>query len=119
MSEPAETILLVEDEPAIRRLMSLSLTRAGYRVLEAPNGREAIRIFGAEGATIDVLLTDIRLPYIDGQELIERLRERRRTLKVLAFSASPLNAPPDGVPFLTKPFSREDLLGAVRDVLDG
>jgi CheY-like chemotaxis protein len=76
-------------------------------------GREALKLFGPE---IDLLLTDMRLPYLGGRELIEHLRDRRRTLKVLAFSGYPLNAP-EGVPFLHKPFGGQELLRAVEEVL--
>jgi CheY-like chemotaxis protein len=108
-----ETILLVEDEPAIRRLMTIALQRAGYRVVEARNGTEALTAFAPD---VDLLLTDIRLPYLNGNEVIARLRARRQTLKVLAFSGYPMNAP-DGVPFLQKPFVRDELLRAVAAAL--
>lgn len=111
---PAETVLLVEDEPAIRRLIATSLERAGYRVIEARHGREALELFDD---SIDLLLTDVRLPHVDGHELVRRLREKRPELRVLAISGYPLNAPTEGV-FLAKPFPREVLLKAVRDVLD-
>ncbi len=114
MSLGHETILLVEDEPAIRRLIAGALERAGYCVLEARHGREALERFDD---SIDLLLADMRLPHIGGHELIVRLREQRPTLKVLTISGYPLNAPPD-LPFLAKPFQREELLKAVRDVLD-
>jgi len=109
----SETILLVEDEPAIRRLMTIALEAAGYGVIEARNGTEALRLFSPR---IDLLLTDMRLPSLKGEELIARLRQRRRTLRVLAFSGFSLNAP-QGVPFLQKPFAREALLHAVEEVL--
>ncbi len=114
MSFGHETILLVEDDPAIRRLMSGALERAGYHVREARHGLEALKRFDD---SIDLLLADIRLPHLKGNELIVRLREQRPTLKVLTISGYPLNAPVD-VPFLAKPFQREELLKAVRDVLD-
>ena len=108
-----ETILLVEDEPAIRRLMTIALEGAGYGVIEARNGTEALKLFSPR---IDLLLTDMRLPYLKGEELIARLRQRRQTLRVLAFSGFSLNAP-QGVPFLQKPFGRAGLLHAVEEVL--
>jgi DNA-binding response OmpR family regulator len=110
------TILLVEDEPAIRQLIATALTVTGYRVSEARNGKEALDVFDAAEPTIDLLLTDIRLPYMDGRQLIEQLRVRRSALKVLAFSGYAPN-PPEDVDFLAKPFSRDVLLGAVRDAL--
>ena len=118
-SEPHETILLVEDEPAVRQLFSLALTRAGYRVHEARNGQEAITVFDQHGDSIDLLLTDMRMPFMGGAELARQLRSRRRTLKLLCISGyvggSDLEFSED---FLAKPFSRDELLKKVREVLD-
>ena len=114
-----ETILLVEDEPAVRQLFAHALSRAGYRVYEARNGEEAIKVFDQHGENIDMLLTDMRMPYMGGAELAHHLRERRRTLKLLCISGYPGNVDPEaGIEFLAKPFSRDELLKKVRDVLD-
>jgi two-component system cell cycle sensor histidine kinase/response regulator CckA len=114
-----ETILLVEDEPAVRQLFAQALTRAGYAVYEARNGQEAIRLFDEHGGEIDLLLTDMRMPYMGGAELAHHLRGRRRALKLLCISGYPGSLDPDlAVDFLAKPFSRDDLLKKVRDVLD-
>jgi two-component system, cell cycle sensor histidine kinase and response regulator CckA len=114
-----ETILLVEDEPAVRQLFAQALARAGYSVYEARNGQEAIKIFDEHGDSIDLLLTDMRMPYMGGAELAHNLRGRRRTLKLLCISGYPGNLDADlAVDFLAKPFSREDLLKKVREVLD-
>jgi DNA-binding response OmpR family regulator len=109
-----ETILLVEDEPAIRQLIAASLERSGYRVLQARTGREALECFDD---TVDLLLTDMRLPHLGGAGLIQQLRAQRRTLKIISISGFALNQPPADVPFLAKPFTREDLLKTVRAVL--
>ena len=114
-----ETILLVEDEPAVRQLFAQALTRAGYRVYEARNGQEALKVFDQHGESVDLLLTDMRMPFMGGAELAEQLRARRQTLKLLCVSgysggaASELTSD-----FLAKPFSRDDLLKKVREVLD-
>jgi len=114
-----ETILLVEDEPTVRQLFAHALTRAGYAVYEARNGQEAIKLFDAHGDQIDLLLTDMRMPYMGGAELAHHLRGRRRTLKLLCISGYPGNLDTDlSVDFLAKPFSRDDLLKKVREVLD-
>lgn len=120
MTENAlETILLVEDEPAVRQLFAQALTRAGYSVHEARNGQEAIKLFDQHGDTIDMLLTDMRMPYMNGAELAHHLRGRRRTLKLLCISGYPGNLDSElAIDFLAKPFSREDLLKKVREVLD-
>jgi two-component system cell cycle sensor histidine kinase/response regulator CckA len=110
------TILLVEDEPAIRQLMATALERAGYRVVQAKNGAEALKRFDE---TVDLLLTDLRMPYVSGNALIAELRQRRHSLKVLAFSAFPAEPLGPGVAFLSKPFLHADLLRAVESVLKG
>ena len=114
-----ETILLVEDEPAVRQLFAQALIRAGYAVYEARNGQEAMKVFDEHGDAIDMLLTDVRMPYMGGAELAHHLRGRRRTLKLLCISGYPGSLDPDlAVDFLAKPFSRDELLRKVREVLD-
>ena len=114
-----ETILLVEDEPAVRELFAAALNRAGYAVYEARNGQEAMKIFDKHGDKVDLLLTDMRMPYMGGAELAHQLRARRRTLKLLCISGYPGNLDEDlAVDFLAKPFSRDDLLRKVREVLN-
>jgi CheY-like chemotaxis protein len=117
--EQRETILLVEDEPAVRQLFSLALSRAGYRVHEARNGQEAMKMFDQHGEAIDLLLTDMRMPFMGGAELAAQLRTRRKTLKLLCISgyvgATETEFAED---FLAKPFSRDELLTKVREVLD-
>jgi two-component system, cell cycle sensor histidine kinase and response regulator CckA len=118
-ADTRETILLVEDEPAVRQLFALALTRAGYRVYEARNGQEAIKTFDQYGDRIDLLLTDMRMPYMGGGELAQHLRARRKTLKLICISGYPGTADFDlTTDFLAKPFSRDDLLAKVREVLD-
>lgn len=118
-SQGHETILLVEDEPAVRQLFAQALIRAGYRVFEARNGQEAMKVFDQHGDTIDLLLTDLRMPYMGGTELVQHLRARRSTLKLIWVSGYPSAGDDDlTTDFLSKPFSREDLLAKVREVLD-
>jgi two-component system, cell cycle sensor histidine kinase and response regulator CckA len=114
-----ETILLVEDEPAVRQLFSQALMRAGYRVHEARNGNEAMKLFEQHGDSVDLVLTDMRMPFMGGADLARQLRSRRQTLKLLCISGYPggtdLEFSDD---FLAKPFSRDELLAKVREVLD-
>ena len=114
-----ETILLVEDEPAVRQLFSVALAKAGYRVYEARNGQEALKLFDQHGESVDLLLTDLRMPFMGGVELARQLRTRRRTLKLLCISGyaggTELEVAGD---FLAKPFSRDELLAKVREILD-
>ena len=118
-AEQRETILLVEDEPAVRQLFSLALNRAGYRVYEARNGQEAMKMFDQHGESVDLLLTDMRMPFMGGAELVRHLRSRRKTLKLLCISGYAGTSEPEfGEAFLAKPFSRDELLAKVREVLD-
>jgi two-component system cell cycle sensor histidine kinase/response regulator CckA len=117
--EQRETILLVEDEPAVRQLFSLALNRAGYRVHEARNGQEAMKMFDQHGESVDLLLTDMRMPFMGGADLARHLRARRKTLKLLCISGyAGTNETEFGDAFLAKPFSRDELLAKVREVLD-
>jgi two-component system cell cycle sensor histidine kinase/response regulator CckA len=118
-TDARETILLVEDEPAVRQLFAQALVRAGYRVHEARNGQEAMKLFDQYGDTIDLLLTDLRMPYMGGAELAQQLRAKRKTLKLICVSGYPGGTDDDtAADFLAKPFSRDDLLAKVREVLD-
>ena len=114
-----ETILLVEDEPAVRQLFSQALMRAGYRVHEARNGNEAMRLFEQHGDSVDLVLTDMRMPFMGGAELARHLRARRKTLKLLCISGYPGGSDLEfSEDFLAKPFSRDELLAKVREILD-
>jgi two-component system, cell cycle sensor histidine kinase and response regulator CckA len=114
-----EAILLVEDEPAVRQLFAQALLRAGYRVYEARNGQEAMKVFDQHGDAIDLLLTDLRMPYMGGVELAQHLRARRKTLKLICVSGYPGGSESELTgDFLAKPFSRDSLLSKVREVLD-
>ena len=116
---PRETILLVEDEPAVRQLFSQALMRAGYRVHEARNGNEAMKLFEQHGDSVDLVLTDMRMPFMGGADLARQLRSRRQTLKLLCISGYPGGADLEfSNDFLAKPFSRDELLAKVREVLD-
>jgi CheY-like chemotaxis protein len=116
---PKESIMLVEDEPAVRQLFAQALVRAGYRVHEARNGQEAMKLFEQHGDAVDLLLTDVRMPYMGGLELARQLRTRRVTLKLLCISGYPGSSETElSEDFLAKPFSRDDLLKKVREVLD-
>jgi CheY-like chemotaxis protein len=120
----SETILLVEDEPAVRGLASRILEKQGYRVLSAQHGREAMDIASSETGKIDLVLTDVVMPGMNGRGLVERLAGIRPTMKSLYMSGytdddiirrgfiEPSKS------FLQKPFTSEALLQTVRKVLD-
>jgi two-component system, cell cycle sensor histidine kinase and response regulator CckA len=117
-----ETILLVEDEPALRRAATRVLARSGYTVVAACDGREALELLEHDDRP-DLIVTDVVMPRLGGNELIRELRQRGRHLRVLFTSGYPgradgLEALEPGFPFLTKPWTIPELLGAVRDALD-
>ena len=112
----AATILLADDEPAIRTLIEAALQSEGYRVLPARNGSEALKVFEERGADIDMVITDMRMPYIGGSDLIATLQARNATLKWLCITGYAANSSL-GLPLLLKPFSRHDLLRTVREIL--
>ena len=119
-----ETILVVEDDDAVRVLVATSLERAGYTVLAAADGRDALPIIERQPGPIHLLLTDVVLPAMSGQELAEHARASRPDMRVLFMSGYTPNAVvhhgvlDEGVNYLAKPFSRGELLGQVRAVLD-
>jgi PAS domain S-box-containing protein len=119
-----ETILLVEDERAVRRMLRGALSAAGYRVWEAGNGAEAIRQCGADLGSIDLLVTDIVMPVMNGLRLAEELRDRRPSLKVVFMSghseeviSGQIGSDPSP-DILQKPLLPEVLVRKVREVLD-
>jgi signal transduction histidine kinase/ActR/RegA family two-component response regulator len=127
-SEGHETILLVEDEPAVRVLAREVLSLNGYRVLAAAGADEAHRLCagrGDEADAIDLLITDVVMPGTSGRELAEALLAQRPGLRVLYISGYTADAIVrhgilhESLPFLSKPFSPQALTRKVREVLDG
>jgi two-component system, cell cycle sensor histidine kinase and response regulator CckA len=117
------TILLAEDEAGVRSLVRLVLTRAGFRVLEAADGSEALRLFETHAERIDLVVTDLLMPGVTGQVLHERIHAVRPALPVVFMSGYTDPLPGQeltaGVPFLHKPFHPNELLAMVRAALSG
>jgi two-component system cell cycle sensor histidine kinase/response regulator CckA len=113
-----ETILLVEDEEGVRRVIETMLKRRGYNVLCSATSTEAIALAEAYDGVIDLLVTDIVMPAMSGRNLAERLIARRPGMKVLFVSGygDQTNLPAGGW-FLQKPFSTEELAAKIREVL--
>jgi signal transduction histidine kinase len=124
MPAGTETVLLVEDEEAVRLLTRRILERAGYRVFDAANAEQAEALFERHGSVFNLLVTDVIMPGASGPRLFERLARQRPDLKVLYVSGYTGDtivhqgelAP--GVEFLRKPFTADALNRRVREVLD-
>jgi CheY-like chemotaxis protein len=121
-----ETILLVEDEVALRGLTKIILQRFGYRVLEAESGVAALSVWEEHGPQIDMLLTDMVMPDgLTGRELAKQLRARKPDLKVIYTSGYSMDSDGttfrarDASKFLQKPYQSQKLAQVVRDCLDG
>ena len=120
-----ETVLFVEDEPTVREAAIDILDFLGYRVLQAPNGIEALAIAEEHGGAIDLLLTDVVMPGMTGHDLAKRLLKRNPTLKVLFSSGYTSDVIvdhgvlADGVNFIGKPYTPHALANKLREVLDG
>ena len=119
-----ETVLIVEDEEIVRALASRVLTSQGYVVLEARNGREALALVEQSPDRVDLVLTDVVMPEMGGQQLVEQLHEALPEARIIYMSgyaegdklqASIRNSP---YPFLQKPFSPDSLCLRVREALD-
>ncbi len=111
-----ETVLLVEDDEAVRRLTRQVLIGKGYTVLEADNGETALRVAAGHGAQIDLLVTDVVMPKMDGHELHARLLALRPGLQVV-FMSGFSDVEIGESPFIAKPFAGVRLLRTVREAL--
>ncbi len=120
-----ETVLLVEDEPLVREIAKSALSDQGYLVLEAEHGEVALRAASAHDGEIALVLTDVVMPKMGGRELVEQLRKVRPAIRVLymsgytAASIDEQDVVEPGTSFLRKPFALAEMLGKVREALDG
>ena len=119
-----ETILLVEDDESICELTRRVLARCGYRLLVAHDGLEAERVAAQHQGPIDLLLTDLAMPRMDGKTLARRLSETRPGLKIMLMSGyagaapGPRGGQVEGMTFIQKPFRPQDLVQKVRALLE-
>jgi CheY-like chemotaxis protein len=123
MTNPRETILLVDDEEIVLRFSARVLTKEGFRVLSARSGHDALETAQVINNAIDLLVTDVMMPGMNGCQLAETLLARRRSLRVLLMSgyaenvlATNVGLVP-GAAFLSKPFKPKALVTKVREVL--
>ena len=119
-----KTILLVEDSEQVRNIVCSILERQGYRVFNAANGAEAIELVALQKVSVDLLLTDVVMPDMNGKELYARLVQEIPTLKVIYMSGYTDNVIvhhgvlDKGVQFIQKPFSTHSLISKVREVIN-
>ena len=113
--ETTPTVLVVEDEPAIREVVADLLEDEGYAVRQAADGLEAIDELEVDG--VDLVLSDVRMPRLDGPALARRLRRHGYAVPVVLMSAVGVEVDLPGVGFLPKPFDRDHLLHAIGSAL--
>jgi CheY-like chemotaxis protein len=109
------TVLVVEDEPVIRELMAILLEDEGYTVRQAVDGVQALEVM--EQQSVDLVLSDVKMPRLDGASLVQRLRARGDTIPVVLMSAVYAEVDLPGVRFLRKPVSGEHLLDIIATTL--
>jgi PAS domain S-box-containing protein len=123
-SAPSRTVLLAEDDPALREVVSILLQELGYRVMAASSGPEAIRMAEKHAGTIDLLLSDVVMPEMNGRELADRLHQKDPRLKVLFVSGYTEDVVfrqgrlASGTSFLQKPVTKKDLDQTLRGLFE-
>jgi two-component system, cell cycle sensor histidine kinase and response regulator CckA len=118
------TVLVVDDEEAVRRLACRMLTWTGYQALEASHGREAIATIEQHAGAIHLILTDIKMPGMNGRELGRHVEQRWPGKPILYMSGFASEVFQGGLlepnaPFLSKPFTQDDLAHKVKSLLGG
>ncbi len=114
----AETVLVADDDPNIRRLASEILRSHGRRVLEAADGQEAVDQFGANPDQVDLVILDLTMPRKSGREAFEEIRRIRPNQRVIISSGYSSDGVPPGTDFLPKPYKARQLLEAVQSTLE-
>ena len=125
MPQGTETIMIVDDDPSIRKLVWDTMEPLGYQLLEAGSGEDALALFERSGGKVDLVLSDLIMPGINGQELLEALREKDPSIRTIIMSGYTDNIVVQhgvlkpGVIFLNKPLLPISLAVKIRNVLDG
>ena len=121
--QPRQIVLVVDDEEGLRTLVCRTLRAEGYGTLEAGHGAEALELIEKAVEPVDLVVTDVVMPGMDGRELGRRLAQRWPTLPILYISAYDVNdifrrgSPRSSAPFLQKPFPAEGLITSVQQLL--
>jgi len=117
-------VLLVEDDRAVRGIVARMLEESGYTVIEASDGKEALRMYDAHQNDIHIIVSDLVMPEVSGRSLAEHITAAQPGVKVLLISGYPeetlddLNLEGPVVAFLSKPFSPTTLARKIRDLVD-
>ena len=117
--------MLVEDEEGLRALNARGLKSRGYNVIEAGNGVEAMAALAREGGRVDLVVSDVVMPEMDGPTLLKRLREDNPDIKIIFVSGYAEDAFEKSLPdssqynFLAKPFTLKQLVSAVKEAMGG
>lgn len=119
-----ETLLVIEDDDAVREFTVRTLKTFGYHVLSASDGQTALELFKNQASRIHMVITDILMPKMTGKQFVEALRQFNQDVKIMFVSGYDPDHTADEMPvghkvaFLEKPFGREQLWKKIRDVLD-
>jgi len=118
-----ETLLYVDDEPLMTDVFRQYMTRRGYRVLTAASGEQALRIMAHEGGMVRLIITDMTMPDMDGEELARRLAEIAPTAPVLIATGHDLapgemDLPSNVAEVIRKPYQNRHLAERIREILD-
>jgi len=122
-SEPRRVVLVVDDEQGLRDLVCRTLQAEGFSTLEAGHGAEALEVMETAAEAVDLVVTDVVMPGMDGRELGRRISQRWPDLPILYISAYDVNdifrrgSPRQSAPFLQKPFELEGLVTTVRGLI--
>jgi two-component system, cell cycle sensor histidine kinase and response regulator CckA len=118
--DPKRVILLVEDEVVVRNLVRMVLERDGYSVLEAEDGERGLQLSRSFKGPIDLVLSDVRMPHLEGTEMVGVIARERPGIKVLLMSGRTSGAIPRemGASFMHKPFLPIQLSGKIRELLE-
>jgi two-component system, cell cycle sensor histidine kinase and response regulator CckA len=117
------SVLIVDDQPVVRRMAHRLLSEQGFRVFEAASGEEAMEVLATAPSGVDLVVVDVVMPVADGIQVTRRIQERWPSQPVLYMSAHPAQVLAQyglaelDVPFLAKPFTRDELLKKVQEVL--
>jgi DNA-binding NtrC family response regulator len=115
------TVIVAEDEPLIRELLVLALADAGFEVVAAPNGEEALKVLEDKGASVAALVSDVNMPgSLDGVALANHVRRRWPRLGIILASGRgipDMAKLPEGCRFLRKPYATDEMVRNIRNVL--